>query len=88
MTSQTLPVYSKWLENANAKDIEFVDQVYTLAESLYEKGGDQIVECYGPTDILSSFETLQDVRESIGLARECRLNARWGEDSDPELQLI
>lgn len=88
MTSSTLSLYSKWLENAAPQHIEFVDQIYTMAESLYEKGGDQIVECYGPEDILSSFESLEDAQERIALSHENRLNSRWGEDSDPELQTM
>lgn len=85
MKSQTLPIYKTWLKTATASQITFVDSVYTLCEENYDKGGDVVCECLGPKEILGQFTSNADVREYCGLQVEQALNARWGEDSDPEL---
>lgn len=84
--SQNIKLYETQLGKYTEEQIAFVDQVFEVAERNYSRGGDTIVECYGPEEILEEFKTLEDVRESCGWAVESRLNARWGEDSDPELR--
>ena len=85
--SQMLKVlYKDWQATATPADLEFVDQVYEMCDRNYGAGGDLIIECYGPKDVLDEFKTLDDVRRVCGLHVEQALNARWGEDSDPELR--
>jgi hypothetical protein len=86
MKSKTLPLYKKWLKTAPADQVEFVDSVYAMCEEHYEAGGDGIVECWEPGEIVDAFKTLDDVRSMCGLTVEQALNARWGEDDDPELK--
>ena len=92
MTSNTLPVYKKWLKTATPEQIVIVDRVYTLCEEHYGAGGDTIVECYSPTEILDLYtqydtvdELVAGIRDLCGIHIEQALNARWGEDSDPEV---
>ena len=85
MKSKTLPIYKKWLETAKPEQVAFVDAVYAMCEEHYEAGGDGIVECWEPAEIVEEFKTLNDVRQLCGLKVEQALNARWGEDGDPEL---
>ena len=85
MKSNTLPIYKKWLETAAVPEVAFVDAVYEMCERNYEAGGDVIVECFGPEDILNEFIALGDVKEYCGLRVEQSLNCRYGDDDDPEL---
>ena len=85
MKSNTLSIYKTWLATAAVPQIAFVDAVYEMCEKNYEAGGDTIVECYDPAEILAEFDTLDEVKEFCGLRVELALNARWGEDSDPEV---
>jgi len=85
MKSTTLPIYARWLAETTEAELEFVDSVYKMCEDHYDEGGDNIVECYTPAEILEEFETLDGVKERIGLHLEQELNQRWGEDTDPEL---
>lgn len=78
-------LYNKWMETASPADIAFVDEVFALCETNYEAGGDTVVECYGPKEILAEFKTLDDVRKFVGLHNEQAMNARWGDDTDPEV---
>lgn len=80
------PDTTKWMETATPEQIDFVDQVYAICEENYESGGDNVVECYGPRDILFTFDDIQDVQKYCGLMVEQELNCRWGENDDPELQ--
>jgi len=85
--SHSLSLYKEWLaSNPPPKQVEFVDAVYALCEKNYERGGDVIVETESPEDILGNYKTMNDVRRAVGLHVEQALNARWGEDTDPELQ--
>ena len=86
MKSQTLSLYKEWLAIANTEQIEFVDDVFALCEAHYEQGGDTVVECYSPKEILKEFSTLYDVKVLCGLKVEQELNYRWGEDTDPEME--
>lgn len=86
MQSKILPIYKTWLATATPEQIEFVDTVYATAEEHYEEGGDRIVECWDPANVLEYFKDIKEVQEFCGLAVEQELNCRWGEDSDPELK--
>ena len=87
ISSQAIRMYSNWMSGATREQIAFVDSVYAFCEKNYGKGGDVIVETFTPTEILGQFKSINDVTEYIGLHNEQKLNARWGEDNDPELQL-
>lgn len=65
---------------------EFVDRVYELCEKHYSDGGDTIVECYEPWEVIAQFKTLADVRDFCGLKVEQALNCREGTDQDPEVE--
>lgn len=86
MKSGVLTLYKQWLATATPEQIEFVDSVYAMCEQHYEAGGDTVVECMDPKEILAEFKTLNDARSYCGLKVEQALNARWGEDTDPEIK--
>lgn len=86
MKSKVLAIYKTWLASATQEQIDFADQVYSTCEEHYESGGDRIVECWEPKDVLEFFKNTQEVQEFCGLAVEQELNCRWGEDTDPELK--
>lgn len=89
MKSKSLSLYHKdWLQKASPESIAFVDAVYELCERNYEVGGDAIVECFEPEDVIEMFTTLDDVKEHIGLRLESASNCRWGSDDDPELKAL
>lgn len=88
MKSATLPIYKTWLATATEAQIEFVDSVFEVCERNYSRGGDVVVECYTPEEILDEFKTLNDVREFCGLKLEQAANCRWGEDTDPEVERL
>ena len=85
MKSNILPIYKKWLATASVKDVKYVDSVYCFCEKHYEAGGDNIVECYSPEAILAEVPTLDIAKEIMGMKISQELDARWGEDSDPEV---
>jgi hypothetical protein len=87
MQSATLRIFKKWLSTATPDQIAFVDSVYRQCENLYECGGDYIVECFEPCEIVTHFQTLNDVRESIKWRLEQALNYRLGSDDDSELTI-
>lgn len=78
--------YKSWASQACPTEAAFVDAVYALCEEHYAEGGDRIVECFDPRDIIKTFRGINDVKEYIGLHLEQALNARWGEDTDRELE--
>lgn len=71
--------------------IKFADDVFRLAEQNYDCGGDAIVECFGPVDIIEQFwhkdseTSFVNVKEFCKLKLEQALNCREGTDSDPEV---
>ena len=83
--SSTIKLYHRWLRGASREEAEFVDSVYEACEKNYDAGGDLVVECYDPDDVVMSFKTLADVRELCGLRLEKALDCREGTDLDPEL---
>ena len=78
--------YKDWVAQAQPKQIAFVDRVYKVCEEHYEAGGDLIVECYTPVELCKEFKTVKEVKAFIELKVEQELNARWGEDDDPQVQ--
>ena len=88
LQSQTINIYEKWLQTASQEDIEFVDAIYRECEEHYDDGGDTVVECMSPAEVLEAFrddEHAMSVREYCGLMVEQATNTRCGEDSDPGL---
>ncbi len=103
----TLSIYKEWLAAATQEQISIVDAIYQECEKHYSDGGDTIVECFGPKDVLGTFVEPAEkkvaagpapgdrnevrrialilAREECGLKVEQALNARWGEDTDEEL---
>ena len=59
MKSKVLAIYKTWLASATPEQIEFADQVYSICEEHYESGGDRIVECWEPKDVLEFFILIQ-----------------------------
>jgi len=86
MKSNTLnTMYKTWQADAAVPQIAFVDAVYAMCEEHYAAGGDTIVECYAPDEIVEEFNTLDEVKQFCGLQVEQALNTRWGSDDDPEV---
>ncbi len=79
-------VYKKWAATATPEQIALVDAVYLLCEKNYIAGGDSVVECFTPQEILRDFRTVEAAKSFCGLKVEQATNCRWGEDSDPELE--
>ena len=88
MKSSSLRSYKDWLSKALPQQIDFVDTIYDMCEKNYENGGDVVVECYGPEEILERFKTLDECKELCGLIVEQAANARCGEETDPELKRL
>ena len=86
MKSNSIKVFKEFLASATPEQIEFVDGVYSICEENYESGGDRVVECWEPENVLEYFKDLAEVKEFCGLCVEQESNARWGEDSDPEVR--
>lgn len=78
--------YKLWQKDATPEQIAFVDEVYAMCEKHYNAGGDTIIECFEPKEILAQFKTLEQVKDYCGLKVEQATNFRWGEDTDPELE--
>jgi hypothetical protein len=88
MKSNTIILYKEWLNSASQDQIDLVDAIYHDCEQHYDAGGDTIVECFEPKDILEQFKSTNDAKKYCGLKVEQASNARWGEDSDPEIQTL
>ncbi len=86
MKSHTIKLYDNWINSASQVQIELVDEIYHQCENHYDAGGDTVVECYEPHQILDEFKSVDDAKEFCGIKVEQALNARWGEDSDPQLE--
>jgi hypothetical protein len=84
MKSTTLPIYKKWLATATVDEIEKVDAIYAACEQHYEQGGHWVVETHEPADILK-LGSVEAARQLANLKTDLAKDARWGEDSDPEL---
>lgn len=65
----------------------FVAKVKKVAAKNYDAGGDVIIETMEDEDILREFKTLKDAKEYCGIWVDQNLNARWGEDSDPQVEM-
>ena len=77
--------YKEWQQSASQKDLQFVDKVFLLCEKHYDGGGDVVVETMEPEDVLQEFKSMKDVKSYCGIWVEQNLNARCGEDNDPQL---
>jgi hypothetical protein len=82
----TLSIYKEWLATATPEQIALVDSIYAECAKHYEDGGDTVIECMGPREVLLEFKSIADARKYCGLKVEQATNCRWGEDSDPELE--
>ncbi len=67
--SHGLAIYEKYkglatddLGDLTPEQIAFCDEVYLFAEDHYSSGGDTIVECYTPKEIVKDFQTLDDAK--------------------------
>ena len=86
MKSRTLQnSYKKWTNSAPIEQVELVDAIFKECEDHYDAGGDTVVECMSPEEILLEFRSVEEAKEYCGIQVEAALNARWGEDGDPEL---
>lgn len=85
MRSSTLPIYKNWLATATPAQVELADEIYAACEEHYEAGGDVVVECMSPADLLGQFQSVNDARDFCRLKIDQAKDARWGEDSDTEL---
>jgi len=88
MKSETLKIYDKWLTTAMPEQIELVDGIYHECEQHYEDGGDTIVECFTPDEVLEEFKTIAEAKAFCGLKVEQATNCRSGDDNDPELERL
>jgi hypothetical protein len=84
--SSLLNLYPAWLKIAKPEEVAFVESVYELCTKHYDAGGDTVVECFTPAEVVKEFSSLEDVRSYCGLKVEQALNCRRGTDSDPELE--
>lgn len=73
--------YKSWQNQATPEQIELVDAIYLVCEQNYEAGGDVIVECRTPEELLDD----DDWFVSVEMWVEQHLNTRPGEDSDWQL---
>ncbi|MDP8268228.1 MAG: hypothetical protein P9L97_05815 [Candidatus Tenebribacter davisii] len=75
---------------------EIIQQCKDFAEKNYNKGYDSIVECSDSSDWEDLYadnggslpKMMKSMKESADVWIEQNLNARWGEDSDPELTMF
>jgi len=88
MKSDTIKLYVDDLSELTRKQVELVDNIYAACEANYDAGGDTIVECFSPSDVLESFDSVEDAKEYCGIKLEQALNCRWGSDEDDELQAM
>jgi len=76
------------VETYTPADLAFADRVFAMCEKHYEAGGDRIVECFSVRDVVELFgdHDLKAVVDYCGLVRSRALDARWGEDNDPQVE--
>lgn len=86
--SGTAKLYANVMAQLLPEQAAFVDQVYRECEEFYAAGGDVIVECFTPGEILLDFDNMTQVRDYCRLVREKATNCRWGSDDDPELDAL
>lgn len=79
-------MYLDWQAQATPEQLILVDAIYAECEDHYDNGGDTIVECFSPSEILAEFKSVQDAKAYCGLKVEQELNTRWGEDDDPQVK--
>jgi len=88
MKSDTIKLYVDDLPDLTCEQVELVDDIYAACEANYDAGGDTVVECFDPFDVLESFDSVEAAKEYCGIKLEQALNHRWGSDEDDELQAM
>jgi hypothetical protein len=68
--------YKNWTETATPAQIELVDAIFAKCEECYEDGGDTIVECFRPAEILEQFKSVKEAMDFCELKAEQALNTR------------
>ncbi len=65
MKSQTINIYTRHnaLDGLTQEQIAFADSVYYAAEQSYDDGGDTIVECMTPAEVIREFSTIEDAMD-------------------------
>ena len=85
--SRSLKIYHKnWQRSATVEDILYIDKVYLLCEKNYSGGGDQVVVCMTPEEILQDMPTLEEVKKYCSIRVEMALNQRPGDSDDWQLK--
>jgi len=89
MKSKTMqyPFAQLWAKSAEPEAVALVDEIYAAAEEHYNQGGDQIVECFTPDEVLSTFRSVEEAKEHCNILTDRAKDQRWGEDSDPQLRM-
>lgn len=88
LKSYTAKLYAKQMAQLTPEQQSLVDEVYLECEKFYHAGGDNIVECFTPSEIVQDFDTIGQVRDWCKLIREKATNCRWGSDDDPQLDAM
>jgi len=86
--SNTAKLYAKQMAQLLPEQAAFVDEVYRECEEFYACGGDAIVECYSPIEIVDEFDNMTQVHDYCRLVREKATDQRWGIDDDPQLDAL
>lgn len=74
MKSRTMKrLYSSW--EGTAEQVDLVDSIFAMAERAGERG-EAITECYGPDDILTVFETVEQAADFLGVKARQRREIR------------
>lgn len=71
-SSSAKRTYAKKVAELTTEQAQLVDSIYHWAEENYEEGGDTIVDCYTPAEILESFTSLEDAIETCGIIKSRR----------------
>jgi hypothetical protein len=70
MKARVTSIYTSKLAALTPEQVAFVDEVYAKAEANYEEGGQWVVECMEPSDILDRFKSMKDALKYMGLKQE------------------
>lgn len=88
MKSESIFAYKRWITAATDEQLDLVDRIYQDCEKRYDQGGDAVVECMTPDDILKAFGSVEEARTYCQLKAEQATNCRWGDADDPELKAV
>lgn len=70
-----------------AEQQALVDEIKRVCMANYERGGDEVIECFTDEEILKEFKSVADAKDYCSCRVETALNQRWGEDDDPQVAL-